>query len=160
MCSILSIIQEAWNIHSVILSWSPFGSFFQEQSYSSLHSGWSLAWDHFCSDIADPCGIVANPCGVFAISEAVAVVAMPIIARLTKHSKTSWNTFKTLWYIIKHHEPLVKHNETLSDRCEDIGARCRDIGAGCSDIRARVELPAMSAWSSQRLWCWYNSVDV
>ena len=25
----------------------PFGIVDQEQSYSSLHSGWSLAWDHF-----------------------------------------------------------------------------------------------------------------
>ena len=32
---------------------------FQEQSYSSLHSGWSLAWDHFRGDINDPCGVIA-----------------------------------------------------------------------------------------------------
>ena len=48
---------------------------FQEQSYSSLHSGQSLVWDHvrgnkdnqcgtindFCDDFSDPCGIVAIP---------------------------------------------------------------------------------------------------
>ena len=38
---------------------------FLEQSYSSLHSGRSLAWDHFCGDIDDPfgdlCGAIADP---------------------------------------------------------------------------------------------------
>ena len=29
---------------------------FQEQSYFSLHSGQSLARNHFCGIIADPCG--------------------------------------------------------------------------------------------------------
>ena len=29
---------------------------FEEKSYSSLHSGQSLAWDHFRSIIADACG--------------------------------------------------------------------------------------------------------
>ena len=51
---------------------------FQEQSYWSLHSGGSLAWDHFRGDIDDPCGIIAdfceviaNPYGVVAIPEAI-----------------------------------------------------------------------------------------
>ena len=51
---------------------------FQEQSYSSLNSGWSLAWDHFRSDIADPCCVIANfcrviadPCGIVAIPEVI-----------------------------------------------------------------------------------------
>ena len=47
---------------------------FQEQSYSSLHSGQSLIWIHFCGIIVDPCrlqhyrkslqgcGIIADPC--------------------------------------------------------------------------------------------------
>ena len=57
--------------------------FFQEQSYSSLYSGRSLAWDHvrgdiddscgaianFCGVVADFCGVVADPCGAFAIGE-------------------------------------------------------------------------------------------
>ena len=46
---------------------------FQEQSYSCLHSddsGWSLAWDHFRSDIDDPCSIIADPCDV-TIPEAI-----------------------------------------------------------------------------------------
>ena len=63
----------------------PLEFFFQEQSYSSLHSGQSLAWDHVRGDIDDPssaiadfcgvityfCGVIADPCGVVAISEAM-----------------------------------------------------------------------------------------
>ena len=30
----------------------PFGNCLPGKSYSSLHSGWSLAWDHFCGIIA------------------------------------------------------------------------------------------------------------
>ena len=41
----------------------PLEIVFQEQSYSSLHLRRSLAWDHFCGDIDDPCGIIANFCG-------------------------------------------------------------------------------------------------
>ena len=68
-------------------SHAPLEVVFQEQSYSSLHSGWSLALDHFrcdiadpsavianfsgvivdfCEVIADPCGVIADPCGVIA----------------------------------------------------------------------------------------------
>ena len=39
---------------------------FQEQSYSNLHSGRSLAWDHFYGDIDDLCGVIADFCGVIA----------------------------------------------------------------------------------------------
>ena len=39
---------------------------FQEQSYSSLHSERSLAWDHFRSEIDDPSGVIADFCGVIA----------------------------------------------------------------------------------------------
>ena len=53
---------------------APLKFFFQEQSYSSLHSGRSLAWDHIrgdiddsCGAIADFCGVVTDPCGAFAI---------------------------------------------------------------------------------------------
>ena len=56
----------------------PLEFFFQEQSNSSLHSGWSLAWDHVRGDIDDPCGAIANfcgviadPCGVVVISEVI-----------------------------------------------------------------------------------------
>ena len=56
----------------------PSGIFFQEQSYSSLHLGQSLAWNHVSIDIVDPygaiadfCGVIADSCGVVAIPEAI-----------------------------------------------------------------------------------------
>ena len=68
-----------------VVDLSPLEFFCQERSYSSLHSGRSLAWDHVCSDIDDPCsaiadfceviadfcGVTADPCGVVAIPEAI-----------------------------------------------------------------------------------------
>ena len=94
-------------------SLAPLEFFFQEQSYSSLHSGWSLTWDHvrgdiddpcgaiadFCGVIVDFCGVIADPCGVVAISEAiggraVADAATPIVVRLAKHHKTLLNIVK------------------------------------------------------------------
>ena len=98
----------------------PLEFFFQEQSYSRLHSGWSLAWDHvrgdindscgaiadFCGVVADFCGVVANPYGDFAIGgSAGADAATAFIARLAKHHKTLLN-------IVKHHETHVKHCKT------------------------------------------------
>ena len=57
---------------------APLEFLFQEQSYSSLHSGRSLAWDHVRTDIDDPCGtiadfcgVIADPCGVVVIPEAI-----------------------------------------------------------------------------------------
>ena len=54
----------------LIIEWvpshTPLEFFFQEQSYSSLHSGRSLAWDHVHGDIDDPCGAIADFCGVIA----------------------------------------------------------------------------------------------
>ena len=92
---------------------------FQEQSYSSLHSGRSLACDHFRCDIDDPCGVIADfcgviayPCGVDAIPEAIGAPARsPIVAQLAKHHKT-------LLYIVKHHETHVKHHETHVKHCD------------------------------------------
>ena len=93
---------------------APLEIVFQEQSYSSLHSGRSLAWDHFHSDIDDPCdiianfcGVIADPCGVVAIPEVISShrSVMPITARLTKHHKTLLN-------IVKYHETLEKHCDT------------------------------------------------
>ena len=92
---------------------APLEFFFQEQSYSSLHSGRSLAWDHirgdiddscgaiadFCGVVADFCGVVADPCGAFAIGGRAGVV------RPAKHHKTLFN-------IVKHHETRVKHCKT------------------------------------------------
>ena len=94
---------------------SPLEFFFQEQSYSSLHSGWSLAWDiddscgaiaDFCGFVADFCGVVTDPCGAFAIGDREGVdAATAFVARLAKHHKT-------LLSIVKHHETNVKHCET------------------------------------------------
>ena len=61
---------------------APLEFFFQEQSYSSLHSGQSLAWDHVRGDIDNPCGAIANFCGVIAdfcevIADPCGVVAIP-----------------------------------------------------------------------------------
>ena len=79
---------------------APLEFVFQEQSYSSLHSGGSLAWDHVrgvindpCGTIVDFCGVIADSCCVVAIPEAiggraVADAATPIVARLAKHHKT------------------------------------------------------------------------
>ena len=91
-------------IHVAILAFQysqpPLEFFFQEQSYSSLHSGWSLAWDHVRGDIDNPCGAIANFCGVvadfcgvIAIPEAIdgrvgTDAATPIVACLAKHHKT------------------------------------------------------------------------
>ena len=54
-----------WNCHGTDQA-TPLEFFFQEQSYSSLHLGRSLAWDHVRGDINDPCGAIANFCGVIA----------------------------------------------------------------------------------------------
>ena len=48
---------------------------FHEQSYSTLLSGWSLAWDYFRGDIDDHCGIIADFCGV--IADPCGVVVTP-----------------------------------------------------------------------------------
>ena len=85
-----------------IPAWPPLEFFFQEQSYSRLHSGRSLAWDHVRGVIADPCGIVT-----WSLRRSAAAKS-PMVARLTKHHKTLLNkvkhneTFKTLWYIVNH----------------------------------------------------------
>ena len=98
--------------------WHPLLEFFfQEQSYSSLHSGRSSSWDQVRGDIDDPCGaiadfcvVIADPCGVVAIPEAiggraVADAATPIVARLAKHQKTLLN-------IVKQYETRVKQCDT------------------------------------------------
>ena len=56
---------------------SPLEFIFQGQSYSSFHSGWSLAWDHVRGDIDDPCGVIADFCGV-AFPEAIRAVLPPM----------------------------------------------------------------------------------
>ena len=92
---------------------APLKFFFEEQSYSSLHSGRSLAWDHVrgdiddsCGAIADFCGVVTDPCGAFAIGgHAGADAATAFVAQLAKHHETLLN-------IVKHHETHVKHSKT------------------------------------------------
>ena len=82
---------------------------------ASLHSGQSLAWDHFHGIIADPCGIIADPCGIIAdpcsiITDPcsngrslmwrleIVQALMPIVAQLVKHHKTMWNTHTEYQY--------------------------------------------------------------
>ena len=84
---------------------TPLEFVFQEQSYSSLHSGRSLAWDHFRGDIDDPCGVIADPCGVIADPAASRSLAVTlIVAQLARH--------KILLNIVKQHEQHVKHCDT------------------------------------------------
>ena len=102
----------------------PLEFVFQEQSYSSLRSVRSLAWDHVRGDINDPCGAIADFCGVIADfcrviaspfgivvvpetigGHAVADAATPIVVRRAKRHKTLLN-------IVKHHETHVKHCDT------------------------------------------------
>ena len=65
---------------------TPLEFFFQEQSYSSLHSGWSLAWDHVRGDIDDFCGVIAIPEVID--GRAGTDAATPIVAQLAKHHIT------------------------------------------------------------------------
>ena len=53
---------------------TPLEFVFPEQSYSSLHSGRSLAWDHIRGDIVDPCGVIADLRGIVAIPEAFGTI--------------------------------------------------------------------------------------
>ena len=72
-CDKVIIGKTYWKSVGLMQSWPlkpqpPLEFVFQEQSYSSLHSRWSLAWDHFLGDIDDPCGIIANFCGVIRVN--------------------------------------------------------------------------------------------
>ena len=92
---------------------TPLEFVFQEQSYSNLHSGQSLAWDHVRGDIDDPCiiianfcGVIGNPCIIVTIPEAIGGLAVADLCATRWHRKTSWNTCKILWYIVKHCKTL------------------------------------------------------
>ena len=50
---------------------TPLEIVFQEQSYFSLHSGQSLAWDHFHGIIANPSIVIANPRALSLIPAAI-----------------------------------------------------------------------------------------
>ena len=56
--SILHVLGK--NSDTQLQATAPLEFFFQEQSYSSLHSEQSLAWDHVRGDIDDPCGAIAD----------------------------------------------------------------------------------------------------
>ena len=71
---------------------SPSEIIFQEQSYSSLHSGRSLAWVHFRGDIDDPCGVIADFCGV--ITDPCGVVAIPEAIGCRRSLRDSLNIIK------------------------------------------------------------------
>ena len=42
-----------------------------------METSWSLAWDHFCRDIDDPCGVIADSCGIVMIPEAIGSSSVP-----------------------------------------------------------------------------------
>ena len=64
---------------------APLEVFLREQSYCRLHSGWSLAWDHFCGDIADLYSIAAIPEAIGGQRRQSLRDSLNIV----KHSKTS-----------------------------------------------------------------------
>ena len=88
-----------WNVNFGMWLSTCLEIVFQEQSYSSLYSGRSLAWDHFRGDIEDPCGVIADfcvvianfcgviadPCGVAAIPEAIVGRAVGDADRCATH---------------------------------------------------------------------------
>ena len=138
ICSLLGIASRRHSGWVRGWLWSPLEFVFQEQSYSSLHSGRSLAWDHVCGDIDDPCGVIADFCGAIAdfcgaiadfcgviadfcgvIADPFGVVAIPeaIGGRAVADATTPIVTRvakhqKTLLNIVKHHETNVKHCDT------------------------------------------------
>ena len=158
---------------------------FQEQSYSSLHSGRSLAWDHFCGDIADsygvipnfcsiiadPCSVIADPCGVVLIPE-TSQSLWQLVAQLAKHRKTLVN-------LVKHPETLVTHCETETHKtlwwCEPVTTwkiswttnktswntlKILQNIMKHSPFAASVSTPhARSFWRYRRLQCWTRVGD-
>ena len=84
------------HLSAAVTSDTPLEFVFEEQNYSSLHSGRSLAWDHVRGDIDDPCGaivdfcgVIADPCGVVAIPEAIGGRrSLRESLNIIKHSKT------------------------------------------------------------------------
>ena len=123
---------------------SPLEIVFQDQSYSSLHSGRILAWDHFRGDIDDPCCIIADFCRVIA-------VPWGDHETLVKHCDTLWN-------VVKHPEPLLKHPEPLLIHCQASWNTLKTLwnitkhSNTCHSMR-RYRL---SARGHQRLARWYR----
>ena len=95
--AIVAAFHEVYWFNSSLLP--PLEFLFQEQSYSSLHSGRSSAWDHVRGDIEDPCvaiadfcGANADPCGVVAIPEVIGGRAVADAA--TRSLRDSLNIIK------------------------------------------------------------------
>ena len=117
ICRPISLLLHISSNNAMLLSTfsSPLEFFFQEQSYSSLHSGRSSAWDHVRGDIDDPCGAIADFCGV--IADLCGVITDPFGDRRRRCGDADRSRLakyhKTLLNILKHHERHVKHCETL-----------------------------------------------
>ena len=141
-----------------MISVAPSDIVFQEQSYSSLHSGRSLAWDHFRGDIDDPCSVIANFCVV--ITDPWCNRLSPMRRFRSLHDSLNMvNHSKTLWYIVKCWEPLLKHCET-SRNTRTLTIPCDDLGAETSALSAAILALVQSFWQYRRLLSWYNSADV
>ena len=83
----------------------------QEQSYSGLHSGQSLAWDPFYSDITIPAAIGGR---------VVTDVAIGECRRWCRSLCNSLNIVKHCETLVKHRGTLVKHCETHLKHCEPL----------------------------------------
>ena len=137
--------EKFWNLLA------PLEFFFQEQSYSSLHSGRRLAWDHVHGDIDDPCGAIANFCGV--IADFCGVIADPCGPMARRDPK---------------HRPTISADpcgpvfgaatSTIVRRSFD--ATISVIDAETSSLGAATSAIAWSYRRYRRLRSWYNSADV
>ena len=89
---------------------APLEFFFEGQSYSSLHSGRSLAWDHVCGNIDDPSGAIAISAELSPIPAALSrSLRRSAAARsLMRRRRSLCDSLN----IIKHSETHVKHCET------------------------------------------------
>ena len=153
---------------------TPLEFIFQEQSYSSLHSGQSLAWDNICGHIDDPCGVIADfweviadPCSLVAIPEAiggraVADAAPPIVGRHAKHHKILLN-------IVKHHETHVKHCDTSWSTSKTSWNTLKTMWNIMKHLNTRYSMRRYrrsmrrrrrSMRNFWRLRCWCNFADV
>ena len=151
---------------------------FQELSYSSLYSGRILAWDHFWNLRRYRWSLRRLTVAWLPIEDSAG--PMPIVARLTKHretlwnthktssntcktsrntrktswttSKTSWNTRKTLWNTRKSLWNIMKHSNTRRSM--------RRYRRSMWRYRGSAQRYRRSAQRYRRLRCWYNSSDV
>ena len=141
---------------TILCSVAPSEIVFQEQSYSSLHSGQSLAWDHFRGGIDNFCGVIADPCSIVMILRGRRCLSLRDWLNIVKHHETLVKHCDTSWNAIKHHETLKTFDVTIS---------VLDVEKSmlCAVFIAHVEFLAILVWSFQRyrrLRSWYNSTDV